>query len=190
VDKSDPIAWLSAEGAQRDVIDGLRPIAGDWKTLWTTAPRGDWLLGIAVKLGIAHPLLVSAAAGCARIALADLDGELRDACAALLDDAEAFARTGEGADAIAERARSLEAAMARAPDPASEAAARAALAVGLGVADKDVLASAPAAAAEATILSTLDCGLAMAMRWAHDRCAAAVRTAIPWEALDAIVSRD
>jgi hypothetical protein len=187
--EQDPLAWLQSKGAQRDVLDGVREIGGDWKTLWTTCSRGDWLLGIADKLGVAHASLVRAASGCARVALDHLEGELRDACVIVLDGADAWALSGEGAADVAARTAALEVAMTRAQDPASDAAARAALAVGLGVADRDVLVSAPASAAEATILSTMDCGLSMAMRWAHDKCAAAVRAAIPWEDVDALVPR-
>lgn len=56
-----PIAWLSAHGAQRDVIDGLGAIARDRETLHRECPRGDWLLGIYVKLGVDHASLVRAA---------------------------------------------------------------------------------------------------------------------------------
>ena len=45
---SNPIAWLSAHDAQRDVIDGLARFT-TWESLWTECPRGDWLLGIAER---------------------------------------------------------------------------------------------------------------------------------------------
>ncbi len=185
----EPLAFLELRKASRDVIDGLRPIAGDWKTLWNECTRGDWLLGIADKLGVAHEALVRAAIGCAKVALDSLDGELHEAATRVLGAASTWADGTTSADEVATRTRELEEAMTRAGDPVTDAAARASLAVGLGVAERDVLASAPAAAAEATILATMDCGLAMAMRWAHDKCAAAVRAAIPWEDVDAIVSR-
>lgn len=191
-----PLEWLAGRGAQRDVLDGLRDIAGDWQTLWTKCERGDWLLGIAIELGVEHVALVRAATASARVALDHVEGDLRAASVAALDAADAWAsaaseddaaRTAVAAALVADRTRALDEATKRAVDPASDAAMRAALAVGLGVADPDVLASAPAAAAEATIMATMDCGLAMAMRWAHDKCATAVRAAIPWAAVDPLV---
>lgn len=185
-----PLDWLAKRGAQRDVLDGLRAVGDDWQALWMTCERGDWLLGIAIELGVDHAALVRAAVGSARVALDHVEGDLRDASVVVLDAAEAWARAdgdeprASAAALVAERTRALEEASSRAVDPASDAAMRAALAVGLGVADRAVLASAPAAAAEATIVATMDCGLAMAMRWAHDRCARAVRAAIPWAAVE------
>lgn len=57
----DPIAWLETHGAQRDVLDGLRTCSRDWRSLWRDCPRGDWLLGIAVRIGVDHASLVRAA---------------------------------------------------------------------------------------------------------------------------------
>lgn len=184
---ADPIAWLRANGAQSDVIDGLARHAADWPTLWRECPRGDWLLGIATRLGVGHVALVRAAIGCARVAqdLAVADAQLAQPFAQLLDVADRWTRGEASADDVARATRALETASARAGDPSSEAAARSALAVGMGIADREVLASAPAAAAEAQMIASMDCGLEMAMRWAHDKCASAVRTAIPWEAAEA-----
>lgn len=179
----DPIAWLRANGAQADVIDGLTRFAADWPTLWRECPRGDWLLGIATRIGVAHIALVRAAIGCARVAedLAVADARLAHPFAHLLDVADRWTREAASTEDVTDATRALEAASAGASDPSSEAAARAALAVGMGVVDRDVLASAPAAAAEAQMIASMDCGLEMAMRWAHDKCAAAVRAAVPWE---------
>lgn len=174
----DPLAWLASNGAQTDVIEGLRPFASDWRTLWDGCPRGDWLLGIAARLGVDHRALARAAIGCARTALEHAEGE---EAARVLEVAERWADGAASAEEVAAATTALEAALARARDPAADAAGRAALAVGLGVSDRDTLASAAAAAAEATILSTMDCGLAMALRWAHDKSAGAVRAAIAWE---------
>lgn len=186
-----PIAWLRARGAQADVIDGLTRFAADWPTLWRECPRGDWLLGIAARLGVARADLVRAAIGCARVAadLAAADARVAQPFAHLLDVVDRWTRGDATADDVARATNALEAASAGASDPSSEAAARAALAVGMGVADPDVLASAPAAAAEAQMIASMDCGLEMAMRWAHDKCASAVRAAIPWETAEACLRR-
>lgn len=187
----DPIAWLRASGAQSDVIDGLARYASDWSTLWSECPRGDWLLGIAARLGVEHVLLVRAAVACAKVTsdLAHADARLAQPFSRVLDVADRWARGGAAADEVARETQALERAMSSAGDPVTEAAARAALAVGLGVADRDVLASAPAAAAEAQMMATMDCGLAMAARWAHDKCASAVRAAIPWSDVEACLPR-
>ncbi|MBN9168137.1 MAG: hypothetical protein J0I07_44825 [Myxococcales bacterium] len=154
-----PQEWLRSAGAQGDVIDGLARF-GDWATLYRECPRGDWLLAIAERLGVDHVALV-------RAAIADRGA----------------------ASEVAEATRALEAAASRAVDPASEAAGRAALAVGLGIDDRGVLPSAPAAAAESVMVASIDCGLELAMRWAHDKCASAVRSAVPWSTFDACIAR-
>lgn len=182
----DPIAWLEANGAQRDVLDGLRKHARDWRTLWHECPRGDWLLGIATKLEVNHVALVRAAIGCARTALDRYEGP---EAASVLDLAERWSHGTASADDVAKSTKAVEAAAAKALDPSADAAARAAQAVGMGVADREVLVSAAAFAAEATIVATMECGLEMAMGWAHRACADAVRAAIPWETVEARVAR-
>ncbi len=187
----DPIAWLEAHGAQRDVLDGLREHARDWRSVWRDCPRGDWLLGIALRLGVDHVALVRAAIGCARTSLDRYEGDeaarvlalASEWCACTTDATRAM-----NANEIASATRALDAATARIQDPSADAAARAAQAVGLGVADREVLVSAAAFAAEATIVATMDCGLEMAMGWAHRACADAVRAAIAWEVLEARIA--
>ena len=156
----DPIAWLRASGAQADVVDGLARIAHDWPTLWKECPRGDWLLGIAVKLGVDHASAVRAAIGCARVSADLVAGvpRIAQAFAQTLEAAERFADGADNVDEVRRITKELEQAMEGAPDPVTDAAARAALAVGLGVVERDALASAPAAAAEAQMMSSIDCG--------------------------------
>jgi hypothetical protein len=182
----EPIAWLRASGAQADVIDGLARFGKDWPTLWNECPRGDWLLGIAVKLGAPQPEAVRAAVGCARVSADLVAGvpTIAQPFAQVLDAAERFAAGTADMDEVRTVTKELEVAIQSAPDPVTDAAARAALAVGLGVIERDALASAPAAAAEAQMMSSIDCGYEMAMRWAHDKCAAAVRAAIPWPMIE------
>ena len=177
-----PVEWLRRTGAQGDVIEGLARFA-DWRSLHRECPRGDWLLGIAERLGVPHVTLVRAAIGCARIV--DSDPEAMT----VLDVVE---RWTEGRTSIADvraATTALEAALSRAVDPAREAASRAALAVGLGVEDREVLTAAPAAAAESVMVASIDCGFELAMRWAHDKCAAAVRAAVPWSSFEDRLAR-
>jgi len=177
----DPLAWLEARGAQSDVIEGLRPFGGDWSTLYEKCPRGDWLLGVATRLGVERPHLVRAAVACARTSLDRCEGE---SAARLLDVAERWARGEATAAEVAAATHALEASAASVREPSADAASRAALAVGLGIEDPDVLASAAAFAAEATIVATMECGVELAMGWAHRACADAVRAAIPFAELE------
>lgn len=184
-----PLEWLRASGAHGDVIDGLSSIRAlgegleAWENLWSGCPRGDWLLGIAERVGVDHVSLVRAAIACARVA--DGDSE----ATRLLEIAERWTEGHATASEVEQATRELEEASSRAVDPAIEAAARAALAVGYGVADRGVLTGAPAAAAESVIVSSIDCGFELAMRWAHDKCANAVRTAVPWSVAAPCVER-
>lgn len=181
----DPVAWLEAHGAQRDVLDGLRDLAGGdaaprarWETLWRECPRGDWMLGIAAKLGVDRRPLVLAAVACAE---GVLDQAESPRARELLDAARSWAR-GEATDAdVAARTRALDAEPAR--GPAEDAAHRAALAVGYGVEDPAVLAAAASSAAEATLFATLDCGMPLVLGYAHAKTAEAVRAAVRFEML-------
>lgn len=177
---SPPIAWLSAHHAQRDVLDGLARFE-DWESLWRECPRGDWLLGIAERLGAEHTYLVRAALACARVA-DEAPAPLLDLCQRWLDGDATSAEVNAATDA-------LERALGAAPDPASEAAMRAALAVGMGIADRGVLSSAPAAAVESVMMASIDCGFELAMRWAQDKCAAAVRSVLRWDVIAPCVER-
>lgn len=178
---ASPLAWLAARGAQSDVLDGLRSVGHDWATLWARCPRGDWLLGIAERLGVEHVLLVRAAIGCARTAVGCFDGP---EAARVLDAAERWTHGAATHEHVSQATTSLGQAAARVHDPAADAALRAAEAVGLGVADADMLSSAAAFAAEATVMATLDHGFAAAMGRAHGACADAVRAAIPWSEVE------
>lgn len=177
---SRPIAWLSAHHAQRDVLDGLARFE-DWESLWRECPRGDWLLGIAERIGVEHKHLVRAALACARVA-DEAPSSLLELCARWLDGAATSAEVATATDA-------LERTLGAAPDPASEAAMRAALAVGMGIADRGVLPSAPAAAVESVMMASIDCGFELAMRWAQDKCATAVRSELAWDVIAPCVAR-
>lgn len=182
-DTTAPIDWLRRAGAQGDVLDGLARFT-TWRAVYDECPRGDWLLAIAERLGVDHVALVHAAVACARVA-DDADDEAR----AVLDAAARWADGRGSPSEVAAATRALEQAMSGAASPAREAADRAALAVGLGVEDRAVLPSAPAAAAESVMVASIDCGLELAMRWAHDKCAAAVRGAVPWSVFAGCVER-
>ncbi len=188
--RDDPLAWLRESGAQGDVIDGLRGIVdatapgeSRWRRLWTECPRGDWLLGIASRLGVDHRMLVTAAIACAKTALEPSDPDTR-AARELLDVAQRWTQGDASTDDVGAATKVLEEASTRAPSPAVDAALRAALAVGMGIEDRDVLAGAPACAAESMMMVTLDCGMPLVMSYAHGKGAEAVRRAIPWTSIE------
>lgn len=178
----DPLAWLARSGAQGDVLSGLARFKGDWPALYRDCPRGDWLLGIVTRLGVPHTMLVAAAVACARVALplAEGDAAVAEPLARLIDATEGWLTHRASKDDVKAATAALDASSNHASSPASEAAARAGLALGLGVEDREVLPTAAAAAAEAHMIASIDCGLELAMRWAHDACASAVRRAVPW----------
>jgi hypothetical protein len=78
----EPFTWAAAYPDPRDA--------------WDHCPRGDWLLWVAVKLGVDHRLVVLAACDCARTALRHVPpGEDRPRLA--IETAEAWCR-GEVTD--------------------------------------------------------------------------------------------
>lgn len=194
--REDPITWLHAEGAQGDVIDGIRALVGAappadrWPLLWATCPRGDWLLGLATRLGAPRVALVRGAIGCARIAVTEDDARADPLLRNGLDLLALADRWTEGNatdDALRAATAALEAAAGGATSPATDAAVRAVLAVGMGLDDRDVLAGAAAFAAESMMMATLDCGMPLVMSYAHGKCADAVRAAVPWAVAKALL---
>lgn len=178
--------WLRDSGAQRDVIDGLARFGDDWAAMWIDCPRGDWLLGIAERVGVDHVALVRAAVACAELALDYVvPGEAR----VVLDVATRWTKGEATTEDVARATAALEEAAKAPADPSCEAGMRAAAAVGLGVSDRTVLVTAPSAATESAITASIDCGFEMAMRWAHDKMAAAVRNAIPWSIVEPCIAK-
>jgi len=57
------------------------------------------------------------------------------------------------------------------------------------VQNRRLLTGAPSAAAESVIVASIDSGIELAMRWAHDACAAAVREAVPWSVFEACLAQ-
>ena len=164
--------WLSEAGAARDVVDWARPFRADWDRAWQECPRGDWLLAIAAKRGADPRTIVSAAAACARLALAQVpDDELAPLDA--IDTAERWAR-GEEADVARARAR-IEHLVDAAPDPAVAAAATAALAALSAIDSPGDAATAAAAVVQAAVLDAGDCAMLSAMGYAQSECARVVR---------------
>lgn len=179
-------AWLESSGAQHDLVGWARAFSGDSARAWAECPRGDWMLAIAARAGVARPRVVEAACECARVALTyvgDGDAAAERAIAA----AERWAREGATDDlAAAARAACEEASRAAdvAPDPAWRAATIAAVAAASAIDDPDAAAGAAAAAAEAAVYDAGDCAMMPALAYTQSQCAKRVRALIPWIAIE------
>ena len=144
----------------------------DSYTAWRSCQRGDWLLWVAAKLGVARPLIVLAACDCAELLLKHVpSGELRPRaaieaarrwCAGEADSAEV------GSAARSARAAAYAAAYAAYAADAARAAAYAADG-----------AYAAAYAAYAAYDVDADCADCAVYADGVD-CAALVRKRIPW----------
>lgn len=176
-------SWLESKGAHHDVVEWARPFGDAWERLWSECPRGDWMLGIAARGGVARADLVRAASACARLALDQVpDGEARPAEA--IARAEAYARGEDDADARAEATEAVEAAIDGAPDAATAAAAMAALAALRTIESAADAPLAAASAVQAAVLDAGDCAMMSALGFAQHACAERVREAIPFASLN------
>lgn len=166
--------WLERSGAHHDVVSWARVYGADWDRAWVECPRGDWLLGIAVRAGGEPREVVEAACACARFAFEYLpEAEARPLAAVAA--AEAWL---EGRDDEAARSRlavEVEALVDGAPDPAVAAAAMAALAALRSIQTPEDAPHAAASAVQAALLDAGDCAMMAAMRHAQAVCADLVR---------------
>ena len=171
-------AWLEEQRAHHDIVSWARAFGDDWERVWLECPRGDWLLGLAVRRQVAPRYIVRAARDCALLPSTQLPDE-EPWVARVFEVIEAWLA---GTDEPAERQRALtlvEAAIDEAPDAGSQAAA---IAVRAALGAIDELSEAPtaaAAAAEAVLHDVGDCAMMSALRWAHAQCAERVRAAVP-----------
>ncbi len=169
--------WLRSKGAVHDVVTWAARYGDDWQRALSECPRGDWLLGIAVKLGADPKRVVSAACACAREASSIADDERTTRA---IEAAERWAR-GEGAidDATLTAA---ERAVDEADDPAVAAARTAGLAAARAVREPGDAAFAAAATAQALLLATGECAQLTAASYAMHKCAEHVRAIVNPEA--------
>jgi hypothetical protein len=157
--------WLSANGAQTDVVAWAGEFGADWAELWRSCPRGDWLLAIAARRGVSPARIEAAERAVATLAFDYVEGEERAWLAGALE-----APTPELADAIDARA-------AASVDPAHQAALSAvALAVRGSIADAAMV---PAFLVQAAAMDAVDCGMSAAVNYAQRRSAELVREVIP-----------
>ncbi len=176
--------WLSKAGAHHDVVSWAEAYGADFRRAWDSCPRGDWLLGIAARLGVERRLLVAAAAGAARTALDCVPEDERRPELAVAA-AEAWARGEGNADDL--RAAAEAVAGASPPDPAVAAAAMAAHAAALSAMDPEAAPLAAVHAAEAALLGVPDCAMMSALRHAQATAADIVRQHVPFDVIAALV---
>ncbi len=170
----DAWEWLERAGAHHDVVSWARVYGADWDRAWAECPRGDWLLGIAVRAGGDPRQVVEGACACARFAFEYLpESEHRPRAA--VEAAEAWVEGDDDAAARARLAVEIEALVDDAPDPAVGAAAMAALAALRSVQTPEDAPHAAASAVQAALLDAGDCAMMAAMRHAQAVCADLVR---------------
>ena len=174
--------WLEQEGAHHDVCTWARPYGEDWAKAWTECPRGDWLLGLAVRRGVERIAIVRAACACAELGFEYLpDDETLPLRAIAL--ARAWAAGEDDATARAELAIALEATVDSAPDPAVAAAGLAALAALRSIEAPDEAATVAASVAQAAVLDAGECAMMSALGYAQRTCAERVREHVSLAAL-------
>ncbi|MEZ4224935.1 MAG: hypothetical protein R3B13_28540 [Polyangiaceae bacterium] len=161
--------YLLRLGAHHDLVSWAQPYAGDFERAWRECPRGDWLLGVAVRSGLSARERMLAAAACARLGLEWLEDPAPAATA--LDALERHVREGDGA--LREHTDRLAAVVPR--DPAT-GAALSAVVLALGSAeDAELAASVPATVVEAAMYAVGDCGVMSLLRHTQSATAEAVR---------------
>ncbi len=172
--------WLQATGAHHDVVEWAGAFGADWTSAWASCPRGDWLLGIAGRLGADRRALALAAVDAVREAL-DFVPEDEPRPARALGVVERWARGEATETQCRDAVASLEDSP---PDPAIAMVFIAAQAAAMTPEDPDAAASAAANAAQAAILGVADCAMMAAVGHAHDAAARCVRERIPFESLE------
>ncbi len=167
-------AWLEQHGAHHDVVEWARPYGEEWERAWRECPRGDWLLGLAARIGMDRVEIVRAAQACAALGLDYVpDEEARPRAA--LDAIDRWLEGADDADARARACTAIEAAMEEAPDPAVNAAAMAVFAALRSIDSPDEAATAAAAVVQAAVLDAGDCAMMSALRYVQHACAERVR---------------
>lgn len=164
-------AWLRSEGASEDIAGWAEPFGDDLGALWQGCPRGDWLLAIAVRLGIDRAPIAEAAIEVGRLALDVLPEE---------DEAHrVIAALGAlGDEARTAHADALEARSDQAPDPALATALLALSCVARTFSDPSAAPMVAALSTQALVFDAQECGAMSVIGWAQSTAAERVRAAI------------
>ena len=151
----------------------------DFQRAFAECPRGDWLLAIAVRAGVAREQRSMAAAACARLGLEWLDDAAEASQA--LDSLEACARGKLHWDELPTQVERLKA--RELPDPASSTALSAVALALESAAEPDAAALVPSTVVQAAMFAVADCAIMSLLRHTQLQCAEAVRKHIAFEAI-------
>ena len=182
MDRSGPpgiVEWLRAAGAQNDVISWAEQHASSWQAFWEQCPRGDWLLGVAARLGVARRQVLEAAAACWPVLEPYLPSALPS-----VERARQWLQAVEHesimAESLAALVVDLEADLAAQCDPAANAALMAVLAMLACADDASAGAMVPVSIVQAAVMDAGDCAMLQAARFTEHECAAQIRRALPF----------
>ncbi len=173
--------WLAQSGAHHDLVEWARAYGCDFERAWNECPRGDWLLGLAAKVGVERPRIVLGAAACARIALSEIDPRERRPLHAI-ETAERWARGGVSDDEC--RALSVELNRTRVEEPALACALGAAQAALESVGSPEVAPASAQNAVQAAVMTAADCAMLSVLSYTQQSSATEVRAHIPFEIFD------
>ena len=178
--------WLRERGAHHDVVEWATPFENDLARLWAECPRGDWLLGIAARAEVDSRALVRAARACVELAR-DQAPDDDPRIAAALSATDRWLSGSDDPEARARAKADVEKAADEAPDPATQAAALAALATIGAVDAPDEAAAAVSFVVQAAVLDVGECAVMSALRYTQATCAERVREHVPFEAIRDLV---
>lgn len=171
--------YLQQQGAHHDVVAWAESFGTDFRRAFTECPRGDWLLAVGVRSGVARKERSLAAAACARLGLEWLDdaAEASQALSAL----EACARSEQGWSELPALAGKLQA--RELPDPASATALSAVVLALESASDPEAAALVPSTVVQAAMFAVADCAVMSLLRHTQLQSAEAVRAHIAFEGL-------
>ncbi len=166
-------AWLRREGASEDIAGWAERYGDDLGALWTSCPRGDWLLAVAARLAVDGRAIARAALEVGRLALDVLPDD--DEALATFETLTASDRDGSAlADA-------LEARSDAAGDPALATALLALSCVARSSVDPSAAPMVAALSTQALVFDAQECGAMSVVGWAQSTAADRVRAAIALE---------
>jgi len=177
---SDALDWLTASGAHHDVVEWSRAHAPGWAQFWSECPRGDWMIGIAARVGVPKERVLSAALACVPVLEPYLpDGE------PVIEHALARVAACAANSLIpsAEMSMEIDALLSRCDDPAAQAATMAISALLAAIDEPASAATFVASIVQAAVMDAGDCGMIQAARFTEHECARHVRESIDFELL-------
>lgn len=177
--------WLTSAGAANDVVTWAREQSAGpqgWEQAWLSCPRGDWLLGIAARLGVSREVLARITLELVSTTPKTMHHELVrttvQVCQRVLEepDEHRVAAQRSRVDAVA--------------DPAQLPAGIVASALLDGLDDPAAFASVPSALFQLELMSGRQGADPMQLMLSHQkRAAQLVRQQLPWGEMKSLVAR-